>query len=73
MTEETPEPGPEALLETLIHGIHSKCAGLKGAATLLKQAKPQEARELLTLMLEQAEALTREIGEFRRGGGIHDQ
>lgn len=68
MTEENPEFGLAAPLETLIHHVNSKCAGLKGAATLLKHAKPQEARELLTLMLEQAEALTREIGEFAEGG-----
>lgn len=64
MTEENHEPGPAAPLETLIHDIHSKCAGLKGAVNLLKSANPKEARELLTLMLEQAEALTREIAEF---------
>lgn len=44
-------------LRKLVHDVNSKCASLKGAAALLKDAAPAERAELLKLMAEQAAAL----------------
>ena len=54
-------PSPSPNLDTLIHAVNSKCASLKSAAALLKNAPSKEAQELLGLMLDEARALAREI------------
>jgi len=51
----------DAKLQKLIHDINSKCASLKSAAGLLKEASPEERKEFLRLMKEQAESLTEAI------------
>jgi nitrogen-specific signal transduction histidine kinase len=53
-------------LEKLIHDVNSKCASMRDAAPLLRDAAPAEARELLTLMVEQARSLTDVLVEFGR-------
>ena len=55
-------------LDTLIHDVNSKTASLKSAAALLRAAAPEEARELLSLMVEQAKSLAAAIADFERGG-----
>lgn len=52
-------------LEKLIHDVNSKCASLRDAASLLRQAEPAEARELLKLMVEQARGLADAIAKFQ--------
>ncbi|MBI4372041.1 MAG: hypothetical protein HY552_07065 [Elusimicrobia bacterium] len=52
-------------LESLIHDVGSKCASLKSAAALLKSASPQETKELLALMAQQAKSLAETIQNFR--------
>lgn len=47
----------EAALKKLVHDVNSKCSSLKGAAALLKDAPPEERKELLRLMAEQAKGL----------------
>ena len=47
----------DAALKKLVHDVNSKCASLKGAAALLKDAPPAERKELLRLMAEQAGSL----------------
>lgn len=44
-------------LEKLIHDVRSKCASLRDAAGLLRDAAPDERKELLRLMLDQARAV----------------
>ncbi|TPW20621.1 MAG: hypothetical protein FD126_1501 [Elusimicrobia bacterium] len=44
-------------LKKLVHDVNSKCASLKGAAALLKDAPLEERKELLRLMAEQAKGL----------------
>ena len=56
---------PEAL-EKLIHDVNSKCASLKQAAPLLREAAPAEARELLKLMIEQARSLADVLEKFNK-------
>jgi hypothetical protein len=53
-------------LEKLIHDVNAKCANLREAAPLLRDAAPEEARELLKLMTRQARGLADTIGEFER-------
>ena len=48
-------------LDSLIHDVNSKCASLKSAAALLRGASPEEKRELLRLMAQQAEALAKRL------------
>lgn len=55
----------DAALKKLVHDVNSKCASLKGAAALLKDAPPEERKELLRLMAEQAQALARALGSAR--------
>ena len=49
-----------------IHDVGAKCASLKDAAALLKDASDKDFRELLDLMTEQAAALQRQIAENRK-------
>jgi hypothetical protein len=56
-------------LETLIHDVHSQGASLISAAPLLRESSPSEARELLELMIRQAESLTAKLGAYRRSLG----
>jgi hypothetical protein len=56
---------PEAL-EDLIHDVNSKCASLREAAPLLRNAEPAEARELLELMTRQARSLAGVLEAFER-------
>lgn len=51
----------EAALKKLVHDVNSKCASLKGAAALLKDAPPEERKELLRLMAEQARSLVQAL------------
>ncbi|MBI4668008.1 MAG: HAMP domain-containing histidine kinase [Elusimicrobia bacterium] len=60
MTDNQPEP-----LEQLIHDVNSKCASLKSAVQLLRNASDDERRELLELMAQQAEALVKIIVEYK--------
>ena len=53
-------------LETLIHDVNSKCSSLKGAAALLRTASPEEGREMLGLMGQQAESLAKVIADFQK-------
>ncbi|MBI4669574.1 MAG: hypothetical protein HY747_10420 [Elusimicrobia bacterium] len=53
------------ILEQLIHDVNSKCASLKSAAALLKNVSDQERRELLELMAQQAEKLTKVIAAYK--------
>lgn len=53
-------------LEKLIHDINSKCSSLKDAAKLLPDASPAERKELLSLMVRQARALSDELSAFER-------
>jgi hypothetical protein len=50
-------------LEDLIHDVNSACCSLKEAASILHKASPAEARELLTLMNQQARDLARSIAD----------
>jgi hypothetical protein len=52
-----------------IHDVGAKCASLKDAAALLKDASPKDFEELLDLMVEQAAALQREIAGNRKKRG----
>ncbi|MBI4667641.1 MAG: hypothetical protein HY747_00400 [Elusimicrobia bacterium] len=52
-------------LSRLIHNINSKCAGLKGGAELLSNSPPEEVREILELMVQQATALAEGIAAYR--------
>jgi hypothetical protein len=54
-------------LSTLIHDVNSKCASLKSAAALLRASSPKEAKELLSLMTQQARSLAADIAEFEAG------
>ena len=55
----------------LLHDVQSKCSSLKSAAKLLKDASPEEAREMVALMRPAAEAVSRAVDglakEFGRG------
>lgn len=44
-------------LRKLVHDVNSKCASLKSAAALLKDASAEERSEFLRLMRDQARAL----------------
>jgi hypothetical protein len=59
---------PDAL-ETLIHDVHSQGASLISAAPLLRESSPSETRELLALMIQQAESLAVKLAAFRRSLG----
>lgn len=59
---------PEAL-ERLIHDVSSQGSGLISAAPLLRESSPAEARELLALMIRQAESLARNLADFERSLG----
>lgn len=48
-------------LNRLLHDIQSKCSSLKSAAKLLKDASPEEAREMVALMQPAAEAVSRAV------------
>ncbi|MBI4668194.1 MAG: HAMP domain-containing histidine kinase [Elusimicrobia bacterium] len=52
-------------LSRLIHNVNSKCASLKGGAELLADSPPEEAREILELMAQQAETLLEAITEYK--------
>ncbi len=56
-------------LEKLIHDVNSRCSSLKSAVSLLKGARPEEARELLRLMVEQANTLAAELARHESAGG----
>lgn len=53
----------DAALKKLVHDVNSKCASLKGAAALLKDAPPEERKELLRLMAEQAASLAQVLAK----------
>lgn len=52
-------------LETLIHDVHSQGASLISAAPLLRESTTSEARELLELMIRQAESLAAKLDAYR--------
>lgn len=56
----------DAALKKLVHDVNGKCASLKGAAALLKDAAPAERQELLRLMAEQARSLADAISSAVR-------
>lgn len=56
-------------LETLIHDVNSKCASLRSAVALLRAASPEEFKELLSLMTQQARGLADQLTAFGREGG----
>ncbi|MBI4669800.1 MAG: HAMP domain-containing histidine kinase [Elusimicrobia bacterium] len=60
---------PVERVEGFIHDVNSKCASLKSAAGLLRNASDQERRELLELMKQQAEKLVQDIASFNRCRG----
>lgn len=62
-------PNPDEALETLIHDVRSQSSSLTSAAALLRESTPAEARELLDLMVRQAESLTAKLGAYRRSLG----
>ena len=53
-------------MEKLIHDVNSQSSTLRSAAALLRNTPPREARELLALMVRQAEALARSVADFER-------
>ncbi len=53
-------------MRQLVHDVNSKCASLKGAAALLKDATPGERAELLRLMAEQARSLAAALADAVR-------
>lgn len=55
----------DATLKKLVHDVNGKCASLKGAAALLKDAPPAERAELLRLMAEQAKSLADALSRTR--------
>ncbi len=56
----------DAALSKLIHDVNSKCASLKSAAKMLRDAGEEERGEFLTLMKEQAASLLRSLNEMGR-------
>ena len=62
------EPNRDAL-DVLIHDVNSKCASLKSAVGLLRSSTPDEARELLSLMTQQAQSLAQQLAAFRLAEG----
>ncbi len=60
------EAGKE--LQSLIHDMNSKCGSLKSAITLLRTASPEERRELLGLMKQQARGIAQDIAAFEAFG-----
>ncbi len=46
--------------------VQSKCASLKSAATLLKDCPPEQAREMLALMTEEARDIVRCVFKLRK-------
>lgn len=55
----------DAALRKLVHDVNSKCASLKSAAALLKDAPPAERAELLRLMAEQTRSLAEALAGAR--------
>lgn len=62
-------PRPADALETLIHDVNSRGSSLISAALLLRESAPAEARELLLLMIQQAESLARKLSAYERSLG----
>ena len=56
-------------LEALSHEVNSKSSSLRSAAALLKKASPDERRELLTLMAQQACKLAQYLVDIERDRG----
>lgn len=57
-------------LDSLIHDMNSKCSSLKTAVTLLRTASPEEIKELLTLMKQQASSIAEDIGAYQSSVGV---
>lgn len=55
---------PEA--KRLLHSLQSKCASLKSASQLVKDCAPQKAREMLTLMTQEARELLKCLYDLRK-------
>ena len=62
--------GHDGALSTLVHDVNGKCANLKSAAALLRDAPAKDELELLALMSQQARSLADAIAAYealRRG------
>ena len=57
---------PSNPLDQIIHDVNSKCASLRSAAGLLKDASPEEQRELIKLMADEAQSLFVSISKGSR-------
>lgn len=52
-------------IEALVHDVNAKCSNLRSAAALLRDGKPEQAQELLTILASESERLGRVISEFQ--------
>lgn len=57
---------PDEALDELVHDVNDKCSSLRKAAALLRDASEQDRDELLTLMVGQAETLTRVLAGYAK-------
>lgn len=57
-------------IDALVHDVNAKCSNLRSAAALLRDGKPEQAQELLTILATESEKLGRVIANFqgKQGG-----
>lgn len=58
------DSGPES--RKLLHDLQSKCASLKSASQMLKDCPPEQAREMTSLMIQEARDILRCLFDLRK-------